>query len=152
MSGHFILKSLTDSDLRVSTNFPGIHWGDDLSHEAGGANGDGVFPGWTDASVAELSKALSGQDIANRNNLPPHRYLMINAHAGLSDKAQTYVKWANWADNLLRPTGQGLGLKTLTKAAALIWGQEDKGGALLEQCKAGTVHVEVYYRGGYRMV
>ena len=152
MSGHFILRNLTDSDFRTATVFPGITWSEDLSHEAGGENGNGVFPGWTRESAEELSQALQGQDIANRDNLPPHRYLMFRAHAGLGEKAQTYVTFASWTDNLIRPTGAGLGLKTLTKAAAALWDQDKKDEAFLAQCMAGTVHVEVYYRGGYRMV
>ncbi|WP_058044448.1 hypothetical protein [Streptomyces roseifaciens] len=138
MAGHFILKSISNSDLTIATS-KGAAWSP-LQH----AN-----VGWNAASRAVLSKALSGQSIGNRDGLPPHRYLESKVSTGPT--LEKYLRSAGWADLLIRPASPGLGLRELSPKAKAAWDRGDRTGALVEQFLHGTATVEVYYINGTEM-
>lgn len=151
MAGNFILKSITASDLIIATRFPHIKWSG-TAHKQGDLAGDGSrFPGWTPATRDLLKQALSNHNIANRNLLPPHRYLEIETWAKLDDKEKSYINGAGWTSSLEYPLGQGLGLKALTGQVLAKWNAKDKTGALVEALKQGDVSIEVYYHGGLEL-
>lgn len=137
MAGHFILKSITFSDLQVARQMGGT-WST-LQHG---------YVGWTRESTRVLGQALSGQAIGNRDGLPPHRYLQFSA--GNGDRIEEYLKGAGWADGLIRPDSPGLGLRALIAAAAATW-PGNKNLALVAQRQHGSISVEVYYLGGETM-
>ena len=148
MAGNFILKSITASDLIIATRNPHIKWSG-VAHKQGDIAGDGSrFPGWTSATRDVLRQALSNHNIANRNLLPPHRYLEIETWNKLSADEQRYVSVAGWTGSLEYPLGQGLGLKALTGQVLAKWNARNKEGALIEALKQGDVSIEVYYHGG----
>ena len=151
MAGHFILKSITTSDLTTARSIPGISLSD-LVHAAGTRQGnDAPFEGWTKDTRDELTKALGNQPIADRKKLPPHRYLMIS-NAGSTTATATYLAGAGWAESLIRPTGAGLGLAALSKDAQSLWDAGDKPGALSRQSSQGNVSIEIYYIAGEIML
>ncbi|MFI2188086.1 hypothetical protein [Streptomyces sioyaensis] len=138
MAGHFILSSITTSDLAIARQ-KGATWSV-LQH---------ATVGWNTASRAVLSKALSGQAIGNRDGLPPHRYLECKASVGAT--LETYLRGAGWADLLLRPNSAGLGLRELSTKAAAAWARGDRTATLVEQFLHGTASIEVYYISGTEM-
>ncbi|HEU0055415.1 MAG TPA: hypothetical protein VFQ39_19645, partial [Longimicrobium sp.] len=109
------------------------------------------FPGWCPATRQTLATALGSHAIPNRHGLPPHRYLEIATWGQLDDATRRYVTSAGWDQFLIRPTGAGLGLTTLTQAANQFWNQGDRSAALREQCRFGPVSIEVYYLSGIEM-
>lgn len=140
MAGHFILKSISQSDLNVATGAPlQAHWSN-LQHGE---------VGWTQESEATLTNALSGNAIGNRNTLPPHRYLMVNG--GPDDNAIKFLRGAGWADSLVRPSSDGLGLVALCPQATIEWNAGRKNEALVAQALHGNVSIEVYYQSGYKI-
>ncbi|CAM3180331.1 hypothetical protein G4177_10170 [Corallococcus sp. ZKHCc1 1396] len=149
MAGHFILKNITVSDLHTATGKPGITWSNALAHAPG--TGIGPFLGWCLQTRQVLEQALGNIAIANRDNLPPHRYLLINAWQGLAQETQHYLMGAAWDQFLIRPTGGGLGLTALAAGANPPWNQGNKSAALRAQCQAGGVSIEVYYLSGIEM-
>ncbi|QLE72065.1 hypothetical protein FGW37_11025 [Streptomyces rectiverticillatus] len=138
MAGHFILRSITNSDLTIATS-KGATWSA-LQHGS---------IGWNTASRAVLSKALAGQPIGNRDGLPPHRYLESKASVGAT--LEKYLRSAGWAGQLIRPASAGLGLRELSPKAKAAWDRGDHTGALVEQFLHGTATVEVYYISGTEM-
>lgn len=151
MAGHFILRSITQSDRIMATTFPLVSFSG-VAHQQGTARPHGgVFPGWSPASRLALTTALASNPIANRDDLPPHRYLQFPAFGQLNADGQRYASSAGWIDNLIRPTGAGLGLRNLSPAAQLQWNNGNKSAAFVEQCRAGNVSVEIYYMSGYEM-
>ncbi|CAM5545246.1 hypothetical protein [Streptomyces abikoensis] len=138
MAGHFILKSISNTDLTIATSKKAT-WSP-LQH--------GNI-GWNTASRAVLSNALAGRPIGNRDGLPPHRYLEAKVSAG--SELEKYLRSAGWADLLIRPASQGLGLRELSPKAKAAWDRGDRTGALVEQFLHGTATVEVYYINGTEM-
>ncbi|MFC5724744.1 hypothetical protein ACFP1Z_31805 [Streptomyces gamaensis] len=138
MAGHFILRSINNTDLAIATS-KGATWSV-LQH----AN-----IGWNTASRSVLSKALNGQPIGNRDGLPPHRYLESKKSVG--DTLEKYLRNAGWASQLIRPNSAGLGLRELSPKAKAAWDRGDRTGALVEQFLHGTATVEVYYINGTEM-
>ena len=79
MAGQFVLWRISAEDRdRVLHNFAGSAWGA-LQHVAGTPTGHGgAFPGWTPASRTMLTQVANGSsNLANRDGLPPHRYLQF---------------------------------------------------------------------------
>lgn len=151
MAGHFILKSITVSDLSTARSKPGITLSD-LVHVAGTRQGnDAPFQGWTKETRDELTRALGNQEIADRKKLPPHRYLVISS-ASHNAETSTYLTGAGWVESMIRPTGAGLGLSALSRDAQSLWAAGNKVGALLTQCCQGNVSIEIYYIAGESMV
>ncbi|MFG2532151.1 hypothetical protein [Streptomyces sp. NPDC048516] len=138
MAGHFILRSITNSDITLAGQ-KGANWSA-LQH----AN-----IGWHTASRDVLSRALNGQPIGNRDGLPPHRYLESKVSTGPT--LEKYLRGASWADLLIRPDSTGLGLRELSPKARGAWDRGDRTGALVEQFLHGTATVEVYYISGTEM-
>jgi len=156
MAGNFILTSITQSDLMVAIKFPHISWSISPAHKKDSPvnpnNPQGEkFAGWTSETRTVLSKALNNEDIGSREGLPPHRYLEIRSWAALTDKEQYYIKGSGWADNLVYPNSQGLGLKALKPKATFEWGRGNKTEALVEMLKVGDVSIEIYYQSGLEM-
>ncbi|GAA2343378.1 hypothetical protein OHT20_09805 [Streptomyces caniferus] len=139
MAGHFILRSITTSDLNLARQ-KGATWSAKAEH---------ADVGWTAASRKVLSDALAGKPIGSRAGLPPHRYLECKFSVGAALEA--YLRGAGWADLLVRPDSVGLGLRQLSTAAESAWKRGDKNGALVEQFRHGTATVEVYYVDGLEM-
>lgn len=156
MAGNFILKSITQSDFLVATRFPNISWSQSTAHKKGdlinpnSPNGP-RFKGWAPETRKVLSHALSNRNIGNREELPPHRYLMIKSWNILSNGEQEYIKGAGWVESLEYPESEGLGLKALQHSAKLKWGMKRKDEALIEMLKVGGVSIEVYYQSGLEM-
>ncbi|WP_329127030.1 hypothetical protein OG727_04670 [Streptomyces caniferus] len=138
MAGHFILSSITNSDIALAGQ-KGANWSA-LQHAA---------IGWNTASRAVLTNALNGQPIGNRDGLPPHRYLESKASTGPT--LEKYLRGAGWADMLIRPNSTGLGLRELSPKARAAWDRGDRTGALVEQFLHGTATIEVYYISGTEM-
>jgi hypothetical protein len=148
VAGNFILKSITASDLIIATRHPHIKWST-TAHKKGDLDGDGKpFQGWTPDTREVLRKALQGMAIANRNLLPPHRYVQIETWIKLNDVEKNYVTMAAWVESMEYPAGAGLGLKALTGQVLAKWQARDKNGALIEALKTGDASIEVYYHGG----
>lgn len=156
MAGNFILKSITQSDLNTAISFPHIAWSTSAAHAKGlPVNPDQPegrkFQGWTSGTAHTLSRALRGEDIGNREGLPPHRYLEIAAWVMLTQQEQAYVQGAGWVSNLEYPGTASVGLKALAPLAATAWSTGDKTTALVETLKKGAVSIEVYFQSGMRM-
>lgn len=139
MAGHFILKNLVQSDL-------------DVARRKGGSlsTREHAAIGWTAASAAVLTTALTGNAIPNRNGLPPHVYLQFNATSP-DDATDTYLKGCGWADQLIRPAGAGLGLRALATEADAAWQRGDKNRALALQANHGAISIEIYHQSGLRV-
>ncbi len=138
MSGHYILTSIDRFDVIKAQGQP-------LGATLSGRQHANV--GWNVGSRATLSTALAGGNIGNRNTLPPHIYLMINANNPLPALVQSYLKIANWVDKLQRPNAVGLGLAMLCPAANAHW-PNNKAQSLIEQIQHGAVSIEIYYQDG----
>ncbi|MEU8685265.1 hypothetical protein [Streptomyces sp. NPDC048611] len=138
MAGHFILSSITNSDIALAVQ-KGANWSA-VQH---------ADIGWNTASRDVLSKALNGQPIGNRDGLPPHRYLESKFSTGPT--LEKYLRGAGWADTLIRPDSAGLGLRELSPKARAAWDRGDRTAALVEQFLHGTATVEVYYISGTEM-
>ncbi len=139
MAGYYLLRSITFSDLMTALEKLSATWSD-LQHSD---------VGWTPKSYQVLTTALKGQDIGNRDNLPPHRYLQIKGENPLADKKKQYLRAAAWVDQLERPASPGLGLRKLTGGAGK-W-PADKAESLIQQVQTGSVSVEIYFLGGVDM-
>ena len=138
MAGHFVLRSITNSDL-VMAQQRGCQWSA-LQH--GGV-------GWTPASRAVLTTALT-QGIHDRSGLPPHRYLQFGpfgADGVNGGILRPYLQGAGWADGLVRPN---MGLRGLVPAAAALW-PRNLGAAMVAQADAGATSIEIYYTSGYEI-
>ncbi len=153
MAGRYVVKRITQDDIdRTMTQFPLAVWSG-LAHAAGVANGGGgVFQGWTAQSRADLSVIFTGAgNLADRNNLPPHRYLQLPP--GVWTAAQTdYIYSAYWPNDLHRPSSAGFGVVGLSPLASAEWQSGQKRESLRQQCIAGPVSIEVYYLGKKEMV
>jgi hypothetical protein len=153
MAGHFVLKSITVSDLYAAIQ-QGCTWSG-LAHQGGTARPippGGNFPGWNQVGRQALTDALSGAGILNRNDLPPHRYLQfgpiqagpIQAGPGLYD----YIRGAGWAENVVRPD---MGLRLLSPLASNAWTNNNFSDAVFLQAQHGATSVEIYYIAGTQM-
>lgn len=156
MAGNFILSSITQSDLDTAKAQKGITFSSTAAHNKGmPVNPDkpagAKFAGWTHETRAELTTALAGEPIPNREKLPPHRYLEIATWKSLPKETQDYVSGAGWVENLRRPRGAGLGLKSLSTIAETDWNAGRKTAAFLETLQKGNVSIEIYYQSGYEM-
>lgn len=149
MAGHFVLRSITNSDL-VTAQSKGCGWSG-LAHGPGAQNAPGnpAHAGWTIASRQNLSAAFNA-GVPNRNGLPPHRYLTFGPIANIppGNPLWLYIVGAGWASQLVRPN---MGLAALAPAATAAWNGGDKDGALLAQAQHGNTSIEIYYIGGYEM-
>ncbi|AOY81811.1 hypothetical protein BJP36_19735 [Moorena producens JHB] len=141
MAGYYILKNISTSELSIAQNKLQAGWSS-LQH----AN-----VGWTDISRQILNDALQGNNITNRNNLPPHRYLQINAENPLSPDKIQYLRRANWVDRLVRPISQGLGLRNITPQALEEFQRGNYAASLIAQIQHGTVSIEIYYTNNLEM-
>jgi hypothetical protein len=137
MAGHFVLRSISQSDLVMAQQM-GCGWSA-LMHDP---------VGWTPASRAELSLAFGAGLPGNRDGLPPHRYLQFGPFGVNVSDLRSYIAVAGWADTVIRPN---MGLTGLNPAAQQRWNGRDPGGAVLEQAIAGATSVEIYYLSGYEM-
>jgi hypothetical protein len=138
-----------DRDNAVATL--GAVWSG-VAHQAGTANGaGGLFPGWTPASRAALNQVRDGRGgLANRNGLPPHRYLQIPA--GAPTPAQVaYLRNSYWVNDLQHPSDGGFGVVALAPLAAASWANGKKVDALVAQITHGATSIEVYYLGSKEM-
>ncbi|MBK8974780.1 MAG: hypothetical protein IPM29_02535 [Planctomycetes bacterium] len=139
MAGHFILRSITTSDVTVAKTKGGTISA--VQH----AN-----VGWTPNSEAALKAALAGQNIPNRDNLPPHVYLQFQPTTAGSN-IDTYLNGAGWADTVERPNCAGLGLRALCAQAQTAWNQGNKSRAVALQAQHGAISVEIYFQAGTRI-
>jgi hypothetical protein len=147
VAGHFVLRSITVSDLTVAQQ-KGCTWSA-LQHPAGVARPvppGGNYPGWNALGQLTLTTAL-GAGILARDDLPPHRYLQFGPIAAGFDP-YSYIQGAGWADRVQRPN---MGLRALSAAAQLAWNAGDPGRAVFLQAQAGAVSVEIYYIAGEQM-
>ncbi len=149
MAGHFVLKSITSSDL-VTAQGKGCTWSG-LAHGVGAVNAPGhpAHTGWNTATKQNLTLAL-GAGVANRNGLPPHRYLGFGPFGAnvANNPLRDYIKGAGWASQVVRPA---MGLVALCPAAAAAWLADDKDAAVLAQADFGATSIEIYYLSGYEM-
>jgi hypothetical protein len=137
------------------------------AHAAGAANGaGGVFAGWNAATGNQIALVKNGHHLGNRDNLPPHRYLVFPPGAPAAAlSAQMIADKFGWIKDLERPGGMGLvNLAVAAGPAApagaaspqAIWnagGSSYKYDALLAaQMLTGPVSVAIYYKGGSRCV
>jgi hypothetical protein len=145
MAGHFILKSLTMSDLATAQT-KGCTWSA-LQHTGGTARPNppgGNYPGWNLLGRLTLTTGLGAAGIGARDNLPPHRYLQFGPIAAGFDP-YLYIQGAGWADNVVRPN---MGLRQLAVGAQGAWNAGDPGRAVFLQAQVGAVSIEVYYLAG----
>jgi hypothetical protein len=140
MSGHFILKSISSTDISLATS-KGATWSD-VQH---------ADIGWTVTSRQTLTNAFGNVAIPNRDNLPPHRYLSFSFGSPHQVALQDFLRMVSWADSLVRPTGAGLELRNLAAAAQVPWAAGRHNEALVNQFQNGTVTIEVYYISGTEM-
>jgi hypothetical protein len=149
MAGHFVLNSITTSDLTVAQG-QGCTWSA-LAHGLGAPNAPGLpnHPGWNDTTRQNLSTALNN-GVANRNGLPPHRYLGFGAFGNNvpPNPLREYIRGAGWASNVTRPA---MGLVALCPAAQAFWNAGEKEAAVLAQADFGATSIEVYYVAGQEM-
>lgn len=83
LAGHYLLRNIGHLDLALAQAAPrNLTWSG-LQHAA---------VGWTAVSRAILINVFNGVPIPNRNGLPPHRYLGINA----ANPVVQYLRGANW--------------------------------------------------------
>jgi|SRR4051794_20026183 hypothetical protein len=144
MAGHFVLRSITTSDLAVAQT-KGCTWSA-LQHRGGTARPvppGGNYPGWNALGSLTLTTAL-GAGIAARDDLPPHRYLQFGPILAGFDP-YSYIQGAGWADLVVRPN---MGLRALTALAQTAWNNGNLGQAVFLQAQAGAVSVEIYYVAG----
>jgi hypothetical protein len=169
MAGQFVLWQIsldtwnTYIALAGMTVAPPI--GQPPAHAAGAANGaGGVFAGWNAATGNQITLVKNGHHLGNRDNLPPHRYLVFPPGAPAAALgAQMLADRFGWIKDLERPGGMGLvNLAVAAGPAApagaaspqAIWnagGSSYKYDALLAQMLTGPVSVEIYYKGGKQM-
>lgn len=150
MAGHFVLSSITISDLQTAIS-KGCVWSP-LMHAQGANIGDhrpgARFPGWTEGSRELLRRGLTEGLVGARDNLPPHRYLRFGPIApDENTPLSAYIKNAGWAETVTRPN---LGLVELCSAANALF-PANPGGAVMAQARHGAVSIEVYYVSGTRM-
>jgi hypothetical protein len=148
MAGHFLLKSISTAEKdAIIAGFTGTTWSA-TAHVAGTANGaGGDFPGWTAGSRLTLGHAFAGIAIANRNNLPPHKYLQFPGTAAPSPAQLTAIHSSNDLREITHPDDPGLGLRALCATALAEWNAGKKLAALIEQIKHGATSIEIYYLG-----
>jgi hypothetical protein len=153
MAGQFVVWRMYAQDIQnFIASFPGTIW-TGLAHQAGTPNGaGGVFPGWTPASRAALNQIRDGRGgLANRNGLPPHRYLHIPGGAPMP--AQINYLWrCYWINDLQRPSEPGFGVVALAPLATAHWSNGKKVDSLVAQITHGATSIEVYYLGRKEMV
>src|SRR5215831_16822735 len=128
MAGQFVLWRMTPQEKdNFIAQFPGTVW-TGLAHQAGTANGaGGVFPGWTPASRAAINSVRSGSSaLANRNGLPPHRYLHIPGGAPNAIQIQYLQRNCYWVNDLQRPSDGGFGVVGLSALATANWSNGKK--------------------------
>jgi hypothetical protein len=153
MSGQYVAWRISPNDKdSFLAHFPGSVWSG-VAHQAGVQNGaGGVFPGWTPASRDELNRVRNGSsNLANRNNLPPHRYLIIPG-GSLTDEQIEYLWTCYWINDLQRPSDPGFGTVTLAPVAATMWTSGQKVQSLVAQIMHGATSIEVYYLGSKEIV
>lgn len=136
MAGHFLLVNIPLSDLLIAVD------------KLGGAVSavQHTHVGWSSGTLDVLRTAASGGNIGNRNQLPPHVYLQINAENPLHGTKKTYLRVASWVDDMTRPASVGLGLRQLCVTAQTFWNLGRKDEAIIAQVEHGAVSVEIYYR------
>ncbi|MCC3466240.1 MULTISPECIES: hypothetical protein [unclassified Microcoleus] len=152
MAGQFVLWRIDPNDRdNFIANFSGSKWSE-LAHRENTPNGNGgLFPGWTAASRDLINRVRNGSsNLANRNNLPPHRYLQIPG--GLPNAAQVnYLRTCYWINDLVRPSDPGFGIVALAPAAVAAWSNGKKVDSLVAQITHGATSIEIYYLGGKEM-
>lgn len=154
MSGHFLLNDISKAERDAALAL-GATWSPLSRH-------DKII--WDAASRNVLYRALSHRNIPgehpphNRNGLPPHKYLHFsraNTNQNQQNRIRRYFKdrEGSWIDHnrILRPCGEGLGLRDLCTRALNAWAQNKLGEALEEQFLHGTVTIEIYHVGGKEM-
>jgi hypothetical protein len=149
MAGHFVLNSITVSDL-TTAQMKGCAWSA-LQHVGGTARPNppgGTYPGWTQVGQVTLAAALGPAGIGARDNLPPHRYLQFGPIQEGHDPFD-YIRGAGWADSVKRPPS--MGLRQLADEAQAAWNAGNAGRAVFLQARHGQVSVEVYYLAGSLM-
>ncbi len=157
MAGHFIVWRMTPQEIAsaVAFNFalsPALDHDPTVHVLAGHPNYPGLWPGWTPQTRLVLDQARRGENINNRNFLPPHRYLQHPPGHAFTPAQQISLRTQSWVQNLHRPSlGVNFGLAALCLAAQAEWDAGDRGGALIEQIAHGATSIEVYYRGRKEM-
>jgi hypothetical protein len=149
MAGHFVLTSITVSDLAIAQS-KGCIWSP-LQHPSGAQRPNppgGNYPGWNQLGREALNKALGvvGMPV-KRDDLPPHRYLQFGPIQE-GRNPYDYIRGASWACAVTRPN---MGLRLLSPEANSAWMKGDIGGAVFQQALHGQVSVEIYYVGGIQM-
>ncbi|MFJ4376350.1 hypothetical protein ACIP1T_27520 [Pseudomonas japonica] len=135
MAGHFILRNIALMDLFAAQSPP-------LAAIKGVTQHANI--GWGITPRTALRNALSGANIGDRSQLPPHFYLMISNVVGQPDR-ERYLRVCGWGESLERPAAPGLGLRALTPAAAAAFAAGNPNDALALQALHGNVSVEIYY-------
>lgn len=138
MAGHFLLQSISQSDVNTICAQIGAR----ISAR------QHANVGWTAKSQATLNRILHDELIPNRNNLPPHVYLQVDSRDAA---AMGLLRGAGWTDRLRRPASAGFGLRALCEAAQQCWDAGDYAGALAAQVAHGSVSIEIYYMSGMRV-
>jgi hypothetical protein len=88
---------------------------------------------------------LRGDQLANRDNLPPHQYILINSRTEINHLPDDLIDL--FERNASIPSG--MGLKSLCPQADRAWDNGKKLEALQIQINRGDVSIEVYFIGGY---
>lgn len=150
MAGRFILYKVSNEDKqwflsRGATISILFHDPNDPNQTDSTGN---AFPGWNDTTRNVLSRIRNGVGTnANRDLLPPHRYIQIPM--GALDVAD--IKAQPWLADLLRPSR--CYLTGLSLAANNPWIQNEKAEALASQIGAiAHTPIEVYYWDKKEMV
>jgi hypothetical protein len=150
MAGRFILYKVSNEDkqrfLSMGATISILFH--DPNNAAQTDSTGNAFPGWNNTTRDVLSKIRNGVGTnANRDLLPPHRYIQIPR--GALDAA--YIKAQSWLADLLRPTH--CHLTGLSNAANTLWLQNEKAAALASQVSdIATTPIEVYYWDKKEMV
>jgi hypothetical protein len=118
------------------------------AHQAGQPSGAGYFPGWTALGHEHLNQIRHGRGgPPNRNELPPHKYLVIPG-GKLNVSQIQYLQRSYWINDLQRPSAVGFGIGSLAPSSADAWRRGRKIDALVEQVAHGNTSIEIYYLGG----
>jgi hypothetical protein len=153
MAGHFVLWRISTKDRdELRWNYAGVEWSG-MAHAVGGVNGaGGAFQGWTPQTREALAKVRDGRGgLANRNDLPPHRYIAFPPGAPTREQVD-YLRGCYWINDLVRPSDAGFGVSALAPAAQAHWSNGKRLEALVSQITHGGTSIEVYYIGKKEMV
>lgn len=156
MSGNFVIWNLTSDEADELMTLGKMGWSAVMHAENTPMATNGAktptFPGWTEDTRKVYSRGVSMDELpANRDTIPPHKYIQFNALSTYPDADIAAIKSSlknpsnTWLKRLkiVSASDGGWAVKTPSAATLTAYNSGNKGDALLAALET-AISIEIY--------